>query len=148
MNKAFTLVEIIIAISVLMILTGLGALSLVSSGKSSSLEQAKSLTIVALREAQTNSLTGLDGLAWGVLLEENRLIIFADSGSGFQAGDSKNQPRILPAGAILSWDINGAGAEILFDPRSGKTANFGTLTVSDGNLSVNINLSQEGVIDY
>jgi len=87
-------------------------------------------------------------LAWGVHLEENRLIIFADSGSGFQEEDVRNQPRLLPSGAVLSWSITGGGAEIFFSPRTGQTPNFGTLTLNFGDSSADISLSPEGVIDY
>lgn len=148
MSKAYTLIEILIVIGVVAILTGLASLSMVSFGKSGDLETSRVMVIGGLREAQANSLAVLNDKAWGLHLEVNRAIIFTDSGSGFVPGDPNNQVRLLSTGTSAKWDLAGGGQDILFIKRTGKTANFGTISLSGSAADTKtITVNQEGLIE-
>lgn len=148
MSKAYTLIEILIVIGVLMILTGLASLSIVSFGKSSDMETSATIVAGALKEARANSGAIVDDKAWGVHLENKRVIIFADSGGGYNPGDTSNLVKILGTNTSISWNLAGGGAEILFVKRTGKTDNSGTITVSGSSPGVKtIDINSEGMIE-
>jgi prepilin-type N-terminal cleavage/methylation domain-containing protein len=145
MSKAYTLIEVLIVIGVLAILTGLASLSMVSFGQTGNLDSGAAIVRGALKEAQANALANLDDKAWGVHLEQNRVILFADSGSGFEPSPD-NSVRVL-TGASLSWDLSGADA-IVFAQKTGQTAIEGTITIrssAPNTKTVSVNL--QGMIE-
>ena len=146
--KAYTLIEVIIVIGVLAILTGLTSLSVVSFGQAGDTLTAQTMVQAALKEARANSLAGLDDKSWGVHLEAERVIIFADSGAGFNLNDSSNSVRVLPGKTSLAWEIADGGAEIEFLRLVGKTNEPGTMTITGTGTDVKtVTVNAEGMIE-
>ena len=147
MSKAYTLIEILIVIGVLAILTGLASLSLVSFSKSGDLDTTRVIVIGALQEARANSVADIDDKTWGVHLEGDRVVVYANSGGGYNPSDPSNSARVLASHTLLSWDLAGGGANIEFDKRTGKTLNEGTVTISGSSPGVKtIDINSEGMI--
>lgn len=148
MFKAYTLIEILIVIGVLAILTGLASLSIVSFSKSGDIDTSHSIVAGALKEARANSIANIDDKIWGVYLEAERVIVFADSGAGYNPSDPGNSVRILASHTSLSWNLAGGGANIEFNKRTGQTVNEGTVTISGSSPGVKkITVNSEGMIE-
>lgn len=146
--KAYTLIEMLIVIAVLMVLTGLSSLSIVSFGQATDIDTAKTMVAGALKEARADSMADLSDKAWGVHLESGRLIIFSDNGAGFNAADKTNSVRVLPGKTNLSWDLTEGGENLEFRQRTGQVQNFGTLTVASADGTTReIFINQEGMIE-
>lgn len=139
--RGFTLIEAIIVIAVVAILVGLGSLSMVSFSKSSDIGASRTIIATSLEQAQSNSMAVVDNKAWGVHLAANRLTIYSE-------GDATTIVHFYSNNTSAAWSLNGGGNDILFDKRTGKTTNFGTITIT-GSIGSNqtINVSSEGVIE-
>ena len=148
MSKAYTLIELIIVVSVMMILTGLAIFNLRSIGGAANIEQAKTTVVAALREAQTNSRAVLDDQSWGVHFETNKIIIFASSGSGFNPDDSKNKIKLLGDNITCSVALSDGSNDILFIKRTGITDQPGVINLSDGSGTQQIVINSQGSINY
>jgi len=150
MRKAFTLIEILIVVGVMALLVGLSSLSLVSFGKGSELDSARTTVVQALREAQSNSLANLGNTSWGIHFEENKVVIFQDIGSGYNPGDStNNRTKVMPKGVIIAWNLTGGTDYLMFDKGLGTTLNNGTATItSTANTTATITINKEGMIDF
>ena len=146
--KGYTLIELLIVVGVLAILTGLSALSMVSFSKSSDIETSATIVKGALSEARAGSMADIDDKTWGVYLEPNRAILFADSGSGYNPSDPSNSVRIISNQTSLSWGLAGGGNIIEFSKRTGKTAEGGTITCSGESVNTKtLNINSEGLIE-
>jgi len=130
MKSAYTLIELLIVIGVLAILTGLASLSLVSFGKASDTETSKTIISGALREARANSMADVEDNIWGLHFENERVIIFADSGSGYNPSSPSNSFRLIAAHNTITWQLNGGGADLEFAKRTGGTVNYGQITIT------------------
>jgi len=148
MHKAVTLIELLIVISVMLILTGLAIFNLRSIEGRANIDQAKTIVVAALREAQSNSRAVIDDQSWGVHLEANKITIFADSGSGFNPADSKNKAKLLGDNITCENALSGGGNDILFKKRTGQTDQPGAITLSDGSGAKEITINSEGSINY
>ncbi|KKQ74292.1 MAG: hypothetical protein US94_C0008G0007 [Berkelbacteria bacterium GW2011_GWB1_38_5] len=149
MKKGYTLIELLIVIAVLMILVGFSSLGIVSYSKASDVDSSKTIVVQALLEAQANSMAEVDDKAWGVHLENNRVVIFADSGTGFIEGAVGNQNKTLANNTAASWSLVSGGAEVLFSKRIGKTSNSGSITISGASPNdIMIEINSEGRINY
>ncbi|MBM2820875.1 MAG: hypothetical protein HW405_635 [Candidatus Berkelbacteria bacterium] len=148
MSKSYTLIEILIVIGILAILTGLASLSIVSFGKSSDIDTSKTIVVGAFKEARAQSMAVVDDKSWGVHLETNKAVIYADSGSGYSPSDQANYSKVLETNTTLTWILTGGGAEVLFEKRTGKTQNSGTITLSgSAAVSREIIINSEGMIE-
>ena len=148
MKSAYTLIELLIVIGVLAILTGLASLSMVSFSKGSEIEATSAIVSGALKEAKANSLADINDQTWGVYLENERVIVFADSGGGYNPGDPNNSARVLANKTSLSWSLTGGGERIEFAKRTGITSNDGTITITGQAASTKtISINSEGMIE-
>jgi len=148
MSKAYTLIELLIVIGVLAILTGLASLSLVSFGKASDTETSKTIISGALQEARANSMADVDDKIWGLHFESERVIIFADSGSGYNPSSPTNSVRLIASHNTIAWQLNGGGANLEFAKRTGGTANYGEITITGQSSAVkSITINSQGAIE-
>ena len=149
MRKAFTLIEAIIVISILLLLAGLSSLSLVNFGKGSTLQSGQGLVLGVLRQAQSRSAADIGDKPWGVHFESARAVLFQDSGSGYNSSDPNNQVKIMPTGVGITYNFGGP-SDILFEKGLVTTLNGGTitLTATTGNTTSQITVNTEGRIDY
>ncbi len=147
MKRAYTLIELLIVISVLMILVGLSSLSIVSFGKASDVGISLQVVKSGFLEARSNSISDLDDKPWGVHLEGGKAIVYPDSGAGYNPSDPSNMTKLLSSNTLMTWTIEG-GDDVLFTKRTAKTTNTGTITFtgsSPGGKTITIN--SEGLIE-
>lgn len=148
MSKAYTLIELIIVIGVLALLTGLASLSIVSYGQIADTETTKNIIRESLKQARANSMADVDEKVWGVHLESDRLVIFADAGGGYNPSAPNNATKPLANHTSASWSLSGGGDNVEFAKRTGRTVNDGTITVSgSGQATKTVTINSEGLIE-
>ena len=136
MKSAYTLIEIIIVMSIIAILVGLASLNMVSFSKTADVSSSKAIILAALYEAQANSMALNNDQAWSVHLETNRIVILPGNIVRFYANNTS-----------ASWILGGGGSDILFQKRTAKTTNDGTITImGEGQAQETIEVNGEGRI--
>ncbi len=150
MKKGFTLIEAIIVISIITLLVGLTSLSMVNFGKSSEIDSGRTMVVQALREAQSNSLANLGDNPWGVHFEVDKVVIFQDTGTGYNPADSaNNRVKLMPKGVSLTPNLTGATLSLFFNKGKGTTLISGDITLtSTATTNAVITINNEGRIDY
>ncbi len=148
MSKGVTLIELIVVVALIMIISGAAIFSLGSASTASDISTSKAIVVGALEQAETNSRAVLGGLAYGVHLEKERVVIYADSGGGYNPNNTNNQVKLLGKGVALSWNLNEVGDNIFFGKLTGEATNFGEVTISSGPENIQININSLGTIDY
>lgn len=125
--KGFTLLEIVITTSILVLI---GAIALVSFTNSRNIRDlnATGINILSiLQSAQSKTLASESDSSWGVHLEQGRYVLF--KGSSFASATS-TQEYILPSALeIVIINLAGGGADIIFDRLTGRTGQNGTFEV-------------------
>ena len=126
--KGFTLIEIVIVISILGLLATFGFLSLSSSQDSlnvnRSIEDVRSL----LLDARTRTLSGEGGDRYGVHFELDTVRLF--KGSIYDPLLPPEKEIILPPRVTISViALSGGGSEVLFKKLTGETDQGGTVTI-------------------
>ena len=74
--KGFTLLELVITTSILVVVGSLGLASFVNSRNVRSLTTSAQDVVSILRVAQSKALAGEDNSVWGVRLEQSRFSLF------------------------------------------------------------------------
>lgn len=145
-DRAFTLIEVIIVLSVMMILVGLASLSVVSFGKGSDVEAGKAAAVQAIREAQSSSFANLGDASWGVHFDSNRVVIFSFTSGGYNPSDTSNKVSILPEDITFTADFSGS-TNLIFDKGKTTLISGGTVQVASPNRTIQVNINNEGMID-
>lgn len=144
-RKAFTLIEILVVMAVLMIVVGFSFVNFVSFGQTANQDDGQAFVRQALRQTQSNSMANISDLPWGLRLQTDRIVIFSGT---YNQSEVKNQVKLLPKDVTLSWNLTGAGEEIIFDKGKSSTANDGILTLSSiTSASTTITINSEGMIE-
>jgi type II secretory pathway pseudopilin PulG len=145
-GRAFTLIEVIIVLSVMMVLVGLASLSVVSFGKGSDVEGGRAAATQAIREAQSNSFANLGDVSWGVHFDSNKVVLYSFSNGGYNPSDPANHTIILPEEITFNADFGGS-ANAIFNKGKTTLVNGGILEVVSPNRTIQININSEGMID-
>lgn len=156
--KGFTLLEVLVVISLITALFGMG-LSSASTLKNVIAERGARQVESILLTASHHARSGLGGTSWGIYLSYDattRKAIGATlfSGTSYAARDT-TKDMIFPLDASLRLQtviLSGSGAsvgndhEVVFSPFSGATAQYGSLTVDTYDRSTTIDVSPSGTV--
>jgi len=147
--KSFTLVEILIVIAILGGLAGLAFPIMRSLLIANYLTSSAEEIVQCLRQAQTNAMGGARDSKWGVFFDQNNNKFTLFKGDFFGQDHSYDLAQELPKSIeIKNISLNGGGAEIVFEKTSGKTNQFGSLTLEGlNNQTKNIIVNEYGVIE-
>lgn len=147
-NWGFSLIEVLIAVSVLIILTGLIAPGFSFFKRQSIIDGATQEIIHALRLAQNKTLASEGDSNFGVYFEANKFVLF--KGLTYSASATDNEVHNLDSSlSISSINFGGAVAYIVFERLTGTTANYGSLVVGqtgDASQEKTIHIDQSGVV--
>ncbi len=128
-QKGISLLETLIVIAILSLFSAFSYSAFVSLNQNRILEKETSSGLSLLEEARMYTLASKAGTQYGVHFESTKTVLFA--GASYNAGDSSNVTILLnPLVQINPISLTGAGAEIIFDRLTGKTAEDGTVTFS------------------
>ena len=125
--KGFTLVELLVVISIAGILSAGGAVSISNIRSENSLLVAADLVKTTIEKSRLSSLVKEDGYGYSVKVVEDGMVWFL--GSSYDPASALNKKIGLPSGAkISSMDIGG-GDTVLFNTLTGTTTP-GSIVVS------------------
>lgn len=123
MKKGFTLLELLMVVSILVLLGTASLASFVNSRNIRDLTTFGQNVVSILKLAQSRALAGENNSQWGVRLESGRFILF--QGVTY-AGAANTQIYVLPS-HIQIWNIAlaGGGQDVIFKKLTGRTDQSG-----------------------
>lgn len=154
-SEGFTLIEILIVISLLVIIMSLGLIISFDIFKTSSFRSEKSIVVSVLQRARAKSLNNINEKRHGVRFETNplRYIIFECSGCTAYPGASGSDETIESSGKNYSITQPSVPFDVVFEQLSGDcvSSNCSTslsITIRDAARIYTININKEGRIDW
>lgn len=140
--KAYTLIEILLAMSLVIFIAGISVPIYQDYQKRNEMLSAVNVSARALRSAQSYSQGMKQDSGWSVNFQSGKAIIF--KGDNFAGRDvAEDIVLTLPQGVSLSGANNFSFAK--FD---GGVQNPGSVTFSTNASSRNITINEEGVLQY
>jgi len=147
-NWGFSLIEVLIAVSVLTILTGLIAPGFNFFRQQSAIDSATQEIIHTLRLAQNRTLASEGDSNFGVYFETNKFVLF--KGLTYSASATDNEIHNFDSSLNISAiNFGGAVAYVVFERLTGTTANYGSLVIGrtgDASQNRTIHIDQSGII--
>ena len=126
-EKGFTLVELLVVITIVVVLGGIAAVSFNTSRNVRDLQTSAQNTLAVIRLAQSKTLAGENDSSWGVHVQSNQITLFAGDTSG---GATFTQSYALPPSIeITNIALNGGGSDIIFNRVTGQTDQNGTFVM-------------------
>lgn len=127
-EKGFTIIELLVSLSVLAILSAGIIVGYNSVSQSSQLKTNTFKVLDVLNLARTRTLASLATSSYGVHFETSQYVLF--KGTTYSAMDSNNIFYVLPTVLqITNINLSGAGVDVVFDRLTGKTSQSGSLVV-------------------
>lgn len=142
MKKGFTLLELLLSITILTIIVGIGIPVYQSLQNNNNLDIAKTTVVQGLRRAQELSRSGEHDAMWGVKVQSGSITLF--KGATYAARDSAfdelfdTPSNIVPTGST----------EIVFSKFYGIPNTTGTLTLTLNNTVQTLNINEKGTLTY
>ncbi len=149
-KKGFTLVEMLVAASILAVIAGI-AISTFSSFQQHMIRDAAVENIVSIfNEARAYTLSSKGGTAYGVHLSSNEAVLFA--GTTYNASDPDNRRIVFEPGIeVTNISLSGGVYDVVFEKKTGDTDATGTFTVhvsSNPIGDVVVTIEKTGVLTY
>ena len=118
MSKGFTILEILISLSVLAIIAVIILTTFVSFRKSQALVLDTDTVVAVLRQARNQTIASKNSSAYGVHFASSKVTLF--TGSTYSSGSSSNQDFILNStDSVLTISLAGGGSDVVFQRLSG-----------------------------
>lgn len=146
-NKGFSLIEMIILMSIIGILSAVVISNLSGFKKQQALKNTTEDVVALLNEARNSTISSKNSANYGVRLESNKATLF--QGTIFSSNSSNKQINFDSTISLSSASLHGGGDSIYFDKITGATSKYGTITLvitSTPTKSRVITVSSLGVI--
>jgi prepilin-type N-terminal cleavage/methylation domain-containing protein len=147
-NKGITLIEIIVALSIVAIVASIVLFSLTDFKKKQALEKSRSLIVSAISEARSKSVSSVNMSDYGIHIETNQLVLYKGS---YVAGGAGNKEYNLDIDTqISSILLSGGSSDVLFKRLTGEASQSGTIIVSlknDSTQNKTITIYSTGLIE-
>ncbi|MFA5099041.1 MAG: type II secretion system protein [Candidatus Paceibacterota bacterium] len=150
--NAFTLVELIVSVGVVIVLFSVGVISLVNYRNSQEVVSEGQKIVSALRSAQNNSLSQEGGTNWGVYFEntsENGAFYVVFSGPAYSATTTYSK-NVLSSNVKFDLPASQSSSSVIFAPVTGLPGAGLTIRISLKNnpgVVNTITVYANGVID-
>ncbi len=143
LELGFSLIELTIVIGIVAAISTIAIISFSSITKRANLNGNAQNIITTLNTARSKTISSDGASQWGVHFEIDKYALF--KGVIYNAGDPNTKIYTLPSSLEISIiALNGGGADAIFDRITGKTSNYGTITIREKNQPTNlINISIE-----
>jgi prepilin-type N-terminal cleavage/methylation domain-containing protein len=142
MKCGFTLLEVLIVITILAGLAGLGLFVSIDFYKSYAFYSERDIVISIVQKARSQSLANINESKHGVYLENGRYTIF--QGENY-ASRNAVYDEIIQAYSLVA---NSGLREIVFEQLNGSPSATGSITLSEGLRSSTISIENEGRINW
>jgi len=129
-NSGFTLLELLIAISILGVIVAITMPKLVDYRKEQSLKNTAENIVSILNKAKSDSLNSLNSLNYGIHFSSNYLDYFI--GTTYNPADINNKRTNFGDGVTLSpggLNLNGGGSDIIFPRLIDDIIGYGSITI-------------------
>lgn len=150
MKKGFTIVEMILVIVIIILMSGAVFLSIREYVRGQALSGAATAIAAVLSDARTRTLSGKDGVQYGVHFEADKIVLF--SGTSYSEGAAGNEVTVLDSQVVISdIALSGGGDDIIFEKLTGDVDAHGTITVelkTDSSRQSVITVQGIGLISY
>lgn len=150
-EKGFTILELIIVISIFAALSGVAAVELAAFKRGTTLESATKDIVSTLRLAHDKAMLGEDGDnngqgdPWGIRFSNSTTDTYLSFfGAAYNAGNVK-ETSYLAAPHAFSAPGEGSNTDVIFTKLSGTTTSA-TITITDGSQSKTITVDTSGRI--
>lgn len=125
-RKGFSLIELIIVISIAMILMAISITTFFSVSDQQSLEKDVNYAIALVEKARLQTVNSKDNSQFGVRFASSSVTLF--QGTTFVAGSSTNQVfNFSPKVEIFSISLSGGSQNTTFEKITGKSSATGTV---------------------
>ena len=145
-NNGFTLIEIIIAISIMVFLFSASISYYFATNESTKLSTSAQDIISSIKLAKNRTVASLASSSYGLHFENNQYVMFR--GVSYSASDPNNIFYAVPTGIeIANIALEGGGSDVVFDRITGKVVNNGSINVrviSDTSKSKTITIPVSG----
>jgi len=143
-NRGFSLLEIMTVIAIMGTLAVLGMAGFRNFVQQAALDTATGDVYTALSDARSATLASEYGEQFGVYVEANRITRFR--GSAYDETSPFNQVIALPGIAVTTTLED--GPEILFERRTGRSSNHGSIRLTQGstNASTTMTIYTSGIV--
>lgn len=148
-KRAFSIVEIVLVIAILLIVFGFAVLYSQTSQVRADINTQADIAVSYLRLMQSNGASGRVSEGNAIHLETSAYTIF--NGLSYIPEDINNYTIDLPATLnIENISLNGAGQDIIFSGPAGETLNYGNFDLVTNQIgkTITINISEIGTITY
>jgi len=142
MRKAFTLVEIISVMGMMLLLFGISLPVYQSLMFGSDVENAQKILVSTLRTAQVQSMAVQDDSKWGVHITSTQLVLF-QGGSYLTRVQAYDIPYSLPSNLTVT-----SPGDIVFTKVYGLPETIGTITITKNEKLTTIIINSRGVQTY
>ncbi|HLC38741.1 MAG TPA: type II secretion system protein [Patescibacteria group bacterium] len=139
----FTLLEVLLAISVFAVMVGLTAPIFQSFQVKNDLDIAAEITAQTLRRAQALSRSGEGDSSWGFKAQIGSLVLF--KGNNY-LGRESSFDEVFELPSTIS--CSGNATEVVFDKLTGFPINIGNIILSTSNNTRTIILNEKGMVSY
>lgn len=150
MKKAFTLIEILISVSIMLLIIAVVVPPLTKNRQDKLLLQSTDDVVSLLNKARSDTLSSVNGEAYGIKFENDRVIFF--TGPTYDASATSNKITYLQNGITIplgSLVLNGSATNVLFNRLTGATNQYGTIQIqvtNDASKSKIITVSKTGIV--
>jgi prepilin-type N-terminal cleavage/methylation domain-containing protein len=125
-KSGMTLVEIIVVLTIMAIIFGIGTYTLVSARKSATLNTLTDSVASTLEQARSSALSGKGGVSYGVKFASTSYTYFA---SPYVQNDPDNRTSGVSTGFELSNTYTSNGGIVIFSRLTGAPQATGTITI-------------------
>ena len=149
-KQAFTLIEVVITVSLFAMLAGIGFPLYRQSHGAALLNESATRIAQELRTARAQSTSGLNNSKHGVYFESNandkdRMVLYEGESYALR---SSTLDRVTVFESILSVSTSLINGEVVYDKISGTPSAVGTITLSHSILgSRTISINALGIVD-
>jgi len=145
--KAFTLMEILIALGILAVLSSFAIVAFSNFNKNALLKEARIKIISEMDYSRSQTLGSEGKSSWGVHFEADRIIRF--KGTSFSPSDPNNVEILLPRGVAINSINLGGPSEVVFERLTGRASNAGSINIelNDSSASTTINIYASGITE-
>lgn len=144
-NKGFTLIELLLSISLIAVVTGIGAPIFARSQTKNDLDTAVETWVESIRRAEILSQANDGDSTWGVHLETGSITIF--KGSSFAARDTNYDEVFSLSPAISSTGVT----DLVMSKMTGYPNTTGTTTMTSNTNVVDtatITVNSSGMVQW
>ncbi|MDO8728805.1 MAG: prepilin-type N-terminal cleavage/methylation domain-containing protein [bacterium] len=148
-RRGFTILEILIAISIMVLMITIVSFSFSKLNSSQTLDTSADLVVSILNETRSLTLSAVDDSQYGVNFEASQIVLF--KGSIYLSADPSNVVTELnPQVGLRNVILNGGGTSVIFKRLTGNTVETGTVEIflkASTTIFRTITISATGIVE-